>query len=121
MAGALKRADPHAREDEILIRAMVDANIPKFLSDDIPLFMAIVQDLFPTAEVRAKELGVLNMTILEALQSKGLQQDVEKFNKKVVELFETFNVRFGVMVVGPSGGNPNHPIYINIYIYNTQA
>jgi dynein heavy chain len=26
---------------------MRDANIPKFLADDIPLFNALVQDLFP--------------------------------------------------------------------------
>ena len=47
MAGALKRAEPTLGEDLVLIRAMRDSNLPKFLSHDIPLFNAIVQDLFP--------------------------------------------------------------------------
>ena len=38
MAGALKRAEPDMEEDIVLIRAMRDSNIPKFLKDDLPLF-----------------------------------------------------------------------------------
>jgi hypothetical protein len=33
MAGSLKRADPDLLEDIVLIRAMRDSNIPKFLSE----------------------------------------------------------------------------------------
>ena len=47
MAGALKRANPNDLEDIVLIKAMRDSNVPKFLSHDLPLFRAIVQDLFP--------------------------------------------------------------------------
>lgn len=42
MAGSLKRAEPDASEELVLIRAMRDSNVPKFLSHDIPLFNAIV-------------------------------------------------------------------------------
>ena len=38
MAGTLKRSEPSLNEDVVLIRAMRDSNIPKFLKDDIPLF-----------------------------------------------------------------------------------
>jgi dynein heavy chain, axonemal len=47
IAGNLKRQNPQLSEDVLLIRAMRDANIPKFLADDLPLFNGIVQDLFP--------------------------------------------------------------------------
>ena len=33
----------------------------------------------------------------------GLQQ-TPGFANKVIQLFDTFNVRFGVMIVGPTGG-----------------
>jgi len=42
MAGSLKRANPQLNEDDVLIRAMIDANVPKFLKDDLPLFAAII-------------------------------------------------------------------------------
>lgn len=38
MAGTLKRGRPNLSEDVVLIQAMRDSNIPKFLADDIPLF-----------------------------------------------------------------------------------
>ena len=38
MAGRLKRENPQINEDIVLIRALRDANVPKFLSDDLVLF-----------------------------------------------------------------------------------
>jgi len=46
MAGNLKRINPDTNEDILLIKAMCDSNIPKFLDNDLPLFNAIVGDLF---------------------------------------------------------------------------
>ena len=42
MAGTLKRANPNLSEDVVLIRAMRDSNIPKFLAQDLPLFSALI-------------------------------------------------------------------------------
>ena len=47
MAGVLKRESPNIDEDLVLIRALRDSNLPKFLTDDAVLFKAIIQDLFP--------------------------------------------------------------------------
>ncbi len=38
MAGALRRKDPETPENIVLIRAMRDSNVPKFLEHDLPLF-----------------------------------------------------------------------------------
>ena len=53
MAGQLKRANPKVPEDVVLIKAMKNSNVPKFLKDDLPLFNAIITDLFPncTSEI----------------------------------------------------------------------
>lgn len=99
MAGDLKRANPDDSEDAVLIRAMKDANVPKFLKDDLPLFAAIVQDLFPTVQIKDPNYDYLNKEIAKALKKRSLQAHAP-FMAKVIQLFETFNVRFGVMLVG---------------------
>ena len=38
MAGALKRSNPELDEDVVLIRALRDSNLPKFLVQDAALF-----------------------------------------------------------------------------------
>ena len=79
------------------------SNVPKFLREDIPLFMAIIKDLFPHAQIPDQDFGELQETIEEIMSRKCLQI-VPQFVRKSVQLFDTFNVRFGVMLVGPTGG-----------------
>ena len=103
MAGAQKRANPEKGEDVVLIKAMCDSNIPKFLEDDLPLFRAIVKDLFPGVKVPASDYGALEQTLRQEIDKAGLQQ-ISRFIEKTIQLYETMNVRFGVAIVGPTGG-----------------
>jgi dynein heavy chain, axonemal len=59
MAGQVKRNNPKMPEDIVLIRAMRDSNIPKFIKEDLPLFNAIVKDLFPTSQLPQAEYEIL--------------------------------------------------------------
>lgn len=101
MAGALKRAEPKLSEDIVLIRAMRDSNVPKFLSHDLPLFNAIISDLFPDVEIPNTENAELINQIKEEIEKQNLPI-VDTFVEKVVQYHETLRVRFGVMLVGPS-------------------
>ena len=72
MAGSLKRENPQMVEDAVLIRAMRDSNVPKFLKDDLPLFSAIVQDLFPSVEIAESDYGELLLQIQDSIDHFSL-------------------------------------------------
>ncbi|KAJ8402442.1 hypothetical protein AAFF_G00369310 [Aldrovandia affinis] len=103
MAGSLKRENPHLSEDVVLIRALRDSNLPKFLTDDAVLFGGILSDLFPGVSIPEHDYGILQSTIEDALVNRRLQP-LPSITHKVIQLYETMIVRHGVMLVGPTGG-----------------
>lgn len=58
-AGILKAQDPDMEENQLLLRALRDVNVPKFLKDDLPLFENIIKDLFPGIEKPKVDYGKL--------------------------------------------------------------
>lgn len=50
----MKRGDPGRAEDQVLMRALRDFNIPKIVTDDVPVFMGLIGDLFPALDVPRK-------------------------------------------------------------------
>ena len=54
VAGSLKRGDRGRPEDQVLMRALRDFNIPKIVTDDMPVFMGLIGDLFPALDVPRK-------------------------------------------------------------------
>ncbi|XP_025054886.1 dynein heavy chain 6, axonemal [Alligator sinensis] len=103
MAGSLKRENPDLNEDVVLIRALRDSNLPKFLADDALLFSGIISDLFPGVIIPDHDYGILQSTIIDVMLSQGLQPE-DSMVHKVIQLYETMLVRHGVMLVGPTGG-----------------
>jgi hypothetical protein len=53
--------------------AIQDANLPKFLSHDVPLFLGILSDLFPTISPPEVDYGSLNSALQQTAASAGLQ------------------------------------------------
>jgi dynein heavy chain len=58
-------------EDIVLMRALRDMNMPKFVFEDVPLFSGLIGDLFPG--IKADRVGYesLNSAIIEHLDKKG--------------------------------------------------
>lgn len=103
-AGALKRSDSgDTGEDIILLRSIRDMNQPKFVSQDMPLFTALLTDLFPGVEPPTVDYGALQLAIEAELDADGLQH-VPAIIKKAIQTYESKLTRHGNMLVGNSLG-----------------
>ncbi|XP_017580699.2 dynein heavy chain 10, axonemal [Pygocentrus nattereri] len=103
MAGELKRGSPDLNEDVVLMRALRDMNLPKFVFEDVPLFLGLISDLFPGLDcprVRYPSFNDAVETILQENKYILLPNQVDK----VVQMYETMMTRHTTMVVGPTGG-----------------
>ncbi|GLI62391.1 hypothetical protein VaNZ11_005010 [Volvox africanus] len=102
-AGNLKREFPDDNEEVLLLRALRDVNVPKFLSHDLPLFNGIITDLFPGVKMPEVDYASLLSALDESCKEMGIQS-VDAFVSKVIQLYETTIVRHGLMLVGPTMG-----------------
>ncbi|KAL1771588.1 dynein heavy chain 8, axonemal [Sigmodon hispidus] len=80
--GSQKRARPEDSELSTVMRGLRDMNLSKLVDEDEPLFLSLINDLFP-----------------------GLQLDS-------MQLYETSLVRHGLMTLGPSGSGKTAVITI---------
>ncbi|XP_058415682.1 dynein axonemal heavy chain 9 [Diceros bicornis minor] len=102
VAGSLKRGDPDRPEDQVLMRSLRDFNIPKIVTDDMPVFMGLIGDLFPALDVpRRRDLN-FEALVRKAVVDLKLQAE-DNFVLKVAQLEELLAVRHSVFVVGSAG------------------
>uniref|UniRef100_A0A803SVB7 Dynein axonemal heavy chain 17 n=1 Tax=Anolis carolinensis TaxID=28377 RepID=A0A803SVB7_ANOCA len=102
VAGSLKRGDPDRPEDQVLMRSLRDFNVPKIVTDDMPVFMGLIGDLFPALDVPRKRDLSFESFVKQAVLHLKLQPE-DNFVLKVVQLEELLAVRHSVFVVGSAG------------------
>lgn len=102
-AGLNKREKPNENEDLLLLRALRDSNVPKFLKEDILLFEGIISDLFPGTKLPSTDYGVV-VDVLERVVTEDNLQPVPAFIEKCLQLYDITTLRHGLMLVGPAGG-----------------
>lgn len=94
----------------ITLSAINDVNLPKFTSNDLPLFKGITYDLFPGLEVNTPDYARLDGAIATCVKRRMLQNETE-FHKSVIQLYETVAVRHGLMVVGDTYSGKTNVIH----------
>ncbi|XP_067623613.1 dynein beta chain, ciliary [Eurosta solidaginis] len=102
VAGTLKRDDHSRPEDQVLMRALRDFNIPKIVTEDVSIFMGLIGDLFPMLDVPRKRIFDFEKTVTRAVNENKLQPE-EGFLMKVVQLQDLLDVRHSVFIVGNTG------------------
>lgn len=102
VAGSLRRAERSRAEEEILMRALRDSNLPKIVNDDLGIFMGLIGDLFPAMDVPRRRGIDFEKQIKEASNKLCLQAE-ENFITKITQLAEILDVRHSVFIVGQCG------------------
>lgn len=101
-AGASKRANPDKSETFLMMRTLRDMNMSKFVAEDVPLFLSLLDDLFIGLKAPRAEFPDVHKALCEVAERKGLQKHGPWLNK-CIQLYETNLVRHGIMLVGPAG------------------
>nr|CAD7399061.1 unnamed protein product [Timema poppensis] len=108
--GSQKRAHPTDSEETTVMRVLREMNLSKLVDEDEPLFVSLIDDLFPGLK--------LSVTVHRELQDaiEKVTKEIKlinhpSWNLKIVQFYETDLVRHGLMALGPTGSGKTTMIH----------
>ena len=101
-AGSLKRKHMQADEYLLLFQTLRQINLSKLVFEDVPLFLSLVNDLFPANNDVQAEDPSLEQLMTDSIYIHRLQP-VPSWRRKLMQVSDAVKVRHGIMVIGPAG------------------
>lgn len=81
---------PDSPESVVLMRVLRDMNFPKFVFEDVPLFLGLIKDLFPGVECPRIAYPELVEVVEKTLQDDGYILIPEQVKKMIKQFFAPF-------------------------------
>ena len=75
-----------------MMRTLRDMNMSKFVAEDVPLFLSLIDDLFPAMSADRASFPEVSAALERAFKEKNLQPHSSWVNK-CIQLYETYLVR----------------------------
>ncbi|OAD53307.1 Dynein heavy chain 7, axonemal [Eufriesea mexicana] len=95
----LKRNFPNENEIVLLLRSLIDINLPKLCNTDIQIFRNIVHCMFPDVILLPSNYTVFLETLETVCKSKSIHiHDI--FKLKIIQIFELMHAHQSLMLVG---------------------
>jgi dynein heavy chain len=98
-SGRVKRENKNFEEIQVVIKAIRDMNLARFLAEDVVLFDNLFMDLFPGQDEPDLDMDEIQIQIEQALIRNGLELN-ENIVVKCMQLYETKCTRHGNMLIG---------------------
>ena len=99
-AGTAKQASPKDDETGMMMRLLRDMNLSKFVAEDVPLFLALLNDLFPDLRIENARNERLERELAKRMEERSMVPH-DDWTRKIHEMHSLLLVRHGVMIVGP--------------------
>lgn len=77
-------------------------NLSKLIDEDEPLFLSLIEDMFPGIKLTVRSWKDLQKAITTQTAEMNII-NYPSWNLKIIQLYETSLVRHGLMVLGPTG------------------
>lgn len=94
-----QRGDPGRPEEEVLMRALRDFNTPKIVTDDVPVFMGLIGDLFPALDVPRKRNAEFEHTVKQAAMDLLLQPEDSFILKVKIAAYPVTRYNIGTVLI----------------------
>ncbi|XP_072767052.1 dynein axonemal heavy chain 7 [Anoplolepis gracilipes] len=101
----MKQNVPDENEYTLLLRSMIDINMPQLCTPDIPVFQSIVRDVFPESDTLPPFDCLTILKVLERVCAKRFLISHATFKLKAIQIIELMYVHRGLILISdPLGG-----------------
>jgi dynein heavy chain 1 len=102
-AGGIKRrADAESSESQLVLQSFCGSIVPKLIPEDIPMFYALLSDVFPGSNLPHSTSDEVRLMLLTVCEESHFSPEND-FITKVMQLSEIARLHHGIMLVGPPG------------------